>query len=427
LAEKFKKNKISFYSSKIPRGAPYSCFQDILKQFPKLIKNKEEKKETIRLFENSFSGYMGANYAITFPYARVALYFILKAFNFPAKTEIITAPVTISDIINMIVLNNLKPVFADLGYNTANLDPDEIEKNITSKTRAILITHLNGVPSDMESILNIAKKHNLIVLEDASQSIGAKYQGGNIGLLGDVGFFSTSTLKPLSTFVGAMVVTNNSQLAQRLKVYSSNLPEKNTIPLFLPTLREAFLSIITNRYIFSCLTFYLIKIISFLSISSLDHLQHLEVSKVKRRLAVPGDLFISFTAYQAEVGLAVFKKLERDMKKISSLGRLLYSESVRLSIPGLVKIPAGSSPTFWRFPLWVENPKKIRKYLLNKYIDTTISNLDCCSRNPIFKEFNKYTPEAFKFMDNVIFLPIHPAMEFEDVRYMAKAVKEYYD
>ena len=171
----------------------------------------------------------------------------------------------------------------------------------------------------------------------------------------------------------------------------------------------------------------MIKIMNLISLGLLDRLQHLDFSKVVRRTQMPRKFLISFTEYQARIGIEALNVFKGDTEKRSHLGYVLYSELEKSSIPGLAKVPTNSYCTFWRFPLWVKDPKKFRKYLFNRYIDTTISGLDYCSQELAFKEFNRYTPEALKFMNNMVFLPIHSNMDIKQIKYIAQVVGEYYE
>ena len=141
---------------------------------------------------------------------------------------------------------------------------------------------------------------------------------------------------------------------------------------------------------------------------------------------MPKSFLVSYTDYQAKMGLEGLKRFKEDTKKRSDMGYLLYSKLKKASVPGLIYMPSNAYCTFWRFPLWVENKNKFRISLFKRYIDSTVSGLECCSREPAFKEFNRDTPEAFKFMDNMIFLPIHPKMDITQVEHIINAVREYY-
>ncbi len=131
--------------------------------------------------------------------------------------EVIVPSVTFVATSNVVIHNNLKPVFADVEPNTFNIDPKEIEKHITERTRAIMPVHLLGLPADMSPIMKLAKKHNLKVIEDSAETMFAKYKGKMAGSFGDVGCFSTYVAHYIVTGVGGINTTSDRDLAVRLR------------------------------------------------------------------------------------------------------------------------------------------------------------------------------------------------------------------
>ncbi len=131
--------------------------------------------------------------------------------------EVIVPSVTFVATSNVVIHNNLKPVFADVEPNTFNINPKEIEKHITERTRAIMPVHLLGLPADMDPIMKLAKKHNLKVIEDSAETMFAKYKGKMVGSFGDVGCFSTYVAHYIVTGVGGINTTSDRDLAVRLR------------------------------------------------------------------------------------------------------------------------------------------------------------------------------------------------------------------
>jgi len=132
--------------------------------------------------------------------------------------EVIVPDYTFPSSANVVELAGAKPVFVDIGPLTFNIDPELIECCITKKTKAIMPVHLFGQSADMTAILLIAKKHGLIVIEDAACALGAKYKGQKCGTIGDIGCFSFHPRKVITTAEGGMVVTNVKSVADRLRI-----------------------------------------------------------------------------------------------------------------------------------------------------------------------------------------------------------------
>ena len=149
-------------------------------------------------FERAFARRAGGGHAIAASYGRMAFYYILKALDLPPGSEIILPALTFWVIPDLARVAGLKVVFADVDPATFTLDPGALERAITPATRAVVPTHLYGLPCDMSAILKIAARHSLNVIEDCAHALGATVGGQTVGALGDAGFFSFQTLKPLN-------------------------------------------------------------------------------------------------------------------------------------------------------------------------------------------------------------------------------------
>ena len=173
--------------------------------------------ENVKKFEKSFAKYNSVNHALGVASGTDALHLALRALDIGPGDEVITVSFTFIATVEAISYVGATPVFVDIDSNTFNLDPKELEKKITPKTKAIMPVHLYGQPADMTPIMEIAKKYNLFVVEDCAQAIGAEYKGKKVGSFGDIGCFSFFPSKNLGTFGdGGMVTTNSDYLAERI-------------------------------------------------------------------------------------------------------------------------------------------------------------------------------------------------------------------
>lgn len=169
-------------------------------------------------FENLISEYTGAKYTIAVNSCTAALHLSLIAFDIGKGDEVITTPFTFASTGNSIIHSGAKPVFVDIKKDTYNIDTDKIVDAITPKTKAIIPVHYAGQACDMKAIIEIAEDHDLIVIEDAAHAIGAEYDHKKIGNIGDATCFSFYSTKNMTTGEGGAITTNNSTLADRLKV-----------------------------------------------------------------------------------------------------------------------------------------------------------------------------------------------------------------
>ena len=174
--------------------------------------------EVTRKFEDEFAKVHGVKHAIAVSNGTVALHVALRALGIGPGDEVITSPFTFVASASSILHQNAIPIFADIDRETFNIDPASIEERITDKTKAIIAVHLCGHPAEMDEIMKIAREHNLAVIEDCAQAIGAKYKGKIVGSIGDINAFSFYLSKNITTGEGGMVLTDNDKLAEKAKL-----------------------------------------------------------------------------------------------------------------------------------------------------------------------------------------------------------------
>jgi len=173
----------------------------------------------VRTFEKEIAEYLGVKYAIGVANGTDALVLSLRALGIGPGDEVITTPFTFFATSEAVSQVGAAPVFVDIDPDTYNINPDLIEEKITERTKAIIPVHIFGQPCDMDKIMEIAKKHNLYVIEDACQAIGAEYKCQKVGTFGNVACFSFFPTKNLGGYGdGGMVVTNNKDLAEKVDI-----------------------------------------------------------------------------------------------------------------------------------------------------------------------------------------------------------------
>ena len=176
-------------------------------------------------FEQEFATFIGVKHAIATSNGTTALHAALLGHNITAGDEVITSPFSFVATANAIKMAGAVPVFVDIDENTFNINPHLIESAINSKTKAIMPVHLFGLPAEMDTIIKIAQKHNLIIIEDACQAHGAEYNGKKAGSFG-TGCFSFYATKNMTTGEGGMITTDDDQIAVRIRKIINHGSEK---------------------------------------------------------------------------------------------------------------------------------------------------------------------------------------------------------
>jgi dTDP-4-amino-4,6-dideoxygalactose transaminase len=174
--------------------------------------------EKVRRFEDLFKDYYHVKHALAVNSATAGLHAAVAAINVNPGDEILVTPYSMSASATAVVMHNAIPIFVDIDEDTFNINPEEIKKAITPKTRAIIVVHLFGYPAEMDEIMEIAKEHDLKVIEDAAQAPGCTYKGSFVGTIGDIGIFSFNQNKTITTGEGGINVTNDDELAKRINL-----------------------------------------------------------------------------------------------------------------------------------------------------------------------------------------------------------------
>jgi perosamine synthetase len=173
-------------------------------------------------FEEAFAARVGAAHAVSFSSGTAALHAAAFAAGLKSGDEAITTPMTFAATANCVLYQGATPVFADVSRDTLNLNPEEVEKKISPKTRAIFPVDYAGHPAELTPILEIARERGLIVIEDACHALGAEYAGRRVGGIADMTVFSFHPVKHITTGEGGMVVTNNPQFAETLRRFRNH-------------------------------------------------------------------------------------------------------------------------------------------------------------------------------------------------------------
>lgn len=176
----------------------------------------------VQEFEKTVAEYVGAKYAVAVSNGTAALHATCFAAGIKSGDEVITTPITFAASSNCVLYCGGKAVFADIEADTYNIDPNDIVRKITNKTKAIIPVHFAGQPCNMDKINEIAKQYNLIVIEDAAHALGADYKGKKIGSISDMTIFSFHPVKHITTGEGGMITTNDKDLYDKLILFRTH-------------------------------------------------------------------------------------------------------------------------------------------------------------------------------------------------------------
>ncbi len=325
-------------------------------------------------FELRFAQFCKTKYAVGVGNGTDAIILALKAISVGPGDEVITVANTFVSTVSSIVAVGAKPVFVDV-QDDYNIDPRLIEKAITKRTKALLPVHLTGRPADMDSIMSIARKHGLKVIEDCAQAVGAEYKGQKVGAFGDIGCFSLHPLKTLNACGdGGVIVTNESQAYQRVKILRDNgMKNRSECVVWssnsrLDTIQAAFL---------------LVK---------LDYLEQWTEKRIENA-----------KFYQKEFSKLNFIRFPVDRS---------HEKSV-----------------YHTFVIQADQRDTLREYLAEKGIGTKIHypipvHLQLAAQDMGYKRGD--LPVTEKQSQSILSLPVYPELSHENMEYIVRSVEEFH-
>jgi len=204
---------------KIPLIKPVINQKKFLCDAKKIIKSGIlTKGEFVEKFQQKLSDFLKVRYVFATTSCTTALHLSLVVLDIKPGDEVLVSDFSFPASGNVIVQAGAKPVFVDIDLETFNINLDDLKKKITSKTKAIMVVHAFGYPANMSEIIKIAKKHKLLVIEDAACAIGSKHKDKYCGTWGDVGCFSFHPRKVITTGEGGAIVTNNPEIAKKIEI-----------------------------------------------------------------------------------------------------------------------------------------------------------------------------------------------------------------
>jgi perosamine synthetase len=331
----------------------------------------------VRLFEEKFAEYIGVKHAVAVINGTAALDLALKVLNLSPRDEVVTSAFSFVASGNCALYQGAKPVFADINAKTFNINPSDVAKKITAKTKAIIPVHLFGQPAEMKELGEIAEEHKVALIEDAAQAHGAEYKGQKVGCTGFIGCFSFYPTKNMTTGEGGIITTNSNEAAERVRLLRDH--------------------------------------------GQLGKYSHVVLGYNYR-----------MTEVSAAVGLVQLKKLDKYNEKRRENAKNL-TEGIR-RIKGLTPpfVADGVKHVFNQFVVRVEenfNMKrdKLAEHLKKLGVGVAVHYPMPIYQQPLYVELGygkTNCPLAEDACKHVLSLPVHPAVTKEDISYILDTLKD---
>lgn len=342
----------------------------------------------VQEFENCVASFIGVKHAVATNSCTTALHLALRVHGIKANDEVILPDFTCMADANAIIMAGGVPVFADIEEKTYNIDPEKIEDLITEKTKAILMVDQIGLPADIEKFIKIARKHNLVLIDDAATSLGAKYKDKYLGSHGITTTFSFHPRKMITTGEGGMLVTDDLQIAEMSRILRS-----------------------TGA-----------------SVSDLE--RHKAKGTILQEYHTNGYNY-RMTDIQAAIGIVQMKKLPemlRQRREQAKYYNKAFSNIEELDVPF---VPSYATHAYSSYLLRLKTNSKLKVVdIINGMAEKNIScrfGIQPLHREPYFRE-RKFSDSDFpvtcKAAESTFFIPIFPGLSEKSMSYVVRALKD---
>lgn len=411
---------MNFFRKKLPRGVIYHSLPESALYLARSLFSRLNDDAQVRAFEMAFAAYCERKYCVVFPFARMAIYFVLKHLNLPKGSEVLLPPITIKAIVDVILELGLLPRYVDVDPATICFQFDDLKSKISPVTKVAIITPLFGLVPDVWAMVSLLKEHGIFVIEDFSQCLNGRFDGKRVGTFGDVGIYSSSSIKTLDTLGGGLAVMDNENLNDVLRKAQSELkpPDRKFL------IKKAWINFVRNfattQPWFSFLTFPALQILRVKDPgAALKQTGHRDKSRLK---SLPELWVHRYTSVQAGIGLAHLGRVKAD-----DMARIANVEYVKAN-SGIERFPVTtlrSSNIYWQLIMSVPDAVAAQSFFAVRGVDTATSSLELVCALQDYPNRDDL-PLASEIYRNGIFIPCYPELSRKDLERVVNAVCEYF-
>jgi dTDP-4-amino-4,6-dideoxygalactose transaminase len=373
----------------------------------------------IAAFERAFAARLGARHAVVASHGRMAFYFILKALQLPPGSEIIVPALTFWAIPEVARVAGLRIRFADVDPFTFCLDPAAFEKAITDRTRAVVPTHLYGLPCDMDAILDIAGRHSLAVVEDCAHALGATYRGRPVGTFGDGALFSFGTVDLLNCGGGGMAVVREAPMAARVRTQVEALPWPHERRVVNKLLAGRLRRIFARPSVFTLTGFPILWALS--HTGARPDIYRRE--KIRSLDPLPEDYLERCSNVQATLGLAGL-----DLLDSWTAATRAHAGALSMALAGLPGIqvpvePPDRTHVYYRYSLYGSQHAGVVRRCIRRGVDIDTPRADVCTQLDLFAIERTGASGATRAAQ-AIQVPVYASLTDRQLRRVTKVVRK---
>jgi perosamine synthetase len=372
----------------------------------------------ISKYEQAFAEKIGVRHACSFSAGRVGLYGLLRALDIGSGDEVLLQVPTHVVVPNAVRYTGAQPVYVDCRLDSYNVDLEEAERRITPRTRAIILQHTFGIPADLDSALDVTRRHGLELIEDCVHALGATYDGRPVGGFGRAAFFSTEETKTISSTMGGMVVTDDPELAAHMQAFQARCPWPSGSKTASYVLKLVIYHLLTEPSLHS----YIRPLYEFVGRRHpLPRATSSEEMSGKR----PHDYEKRLSNAQAVLALRQLRRLDENLAHRHAIARVYASLLSQQGIASPVAPPKGQ-PAFVRYPIWAEDRKAMLAAAaphaqLGDWFTSVLEE----SLSPVYAGYQSGScPRAEAAAQHLVNLPTHLRVTEQDAEVIAWSIAD---
>ncbi|HKV32273.1 MAG TPA: aminotransferase class I/II-fold pyridoxal phosphate-dependent enzyme [Candidatus Dormibacteraeota bacterium] len=367
-------------------------------------------------YERAFAQAIGVRHAVSFAAGRVGLYGLLQAMGIGPGDEVLLQVPTHIVVANAIRYAGARPVYVDCRLDTYNMDLEQAEQRVTPRTKILLLQHTFGIPVDMEAALALAQRHHLLVIEDCVHSLGARYAGRPVGSFGRAAFFSTEETKTISSTMGGMAVTDDAELAGRLRAFQASCARPSRS--------------LTARYVLKLVLYHLLTqpalhrdTRALYERMGERHPLPRPTSRSELRGGKPASFEQGLGNAQAALALRQLNRLEANVRHRSAVALAYRTRLDQWGFHG-PSVPRQAEPSYVRYPVWVDDRRAALRALAPHTVPGTwFTSVLEEAVSPRAGDYEMGScPNAELAATHLINLPTHPRVQSRDVRAISAAM-----
>ncbi len=397
-----------------PRYRLYTSLESYRLPLANLLPFVRSHESRVKMLEDEICRRFGCSAAVCVPSARTGLHFALQEMIRPGR-KVVMSPLTIVDVVNMVILAGGVPVFADIDRRSCAIDPERAEALIDDDTGAVLITHLHGEAARAHDFKGICRQKGIPLIEDASQAIGAEESSKKLGTIGDLGIYSFGFFKNVNSWRGGMLVSRDADLIGRIRRRMTDLTDLPALRLFALSLLGLIIDLATWPPLFASVTHPLLRLSTRFDVEALNKMLDPEAGAT-RLLAVPPSYLKTMSETQAQLAHGQLARLDSD-----SSVRIAHAEVYDDALSGLEGLITprrreGLAHIYTYYPIQYKDREALLRYALLHGKDFAAQFLRNCADLPEFKEFYRDCPNARAASRELILLPTYPRYPVSEVR-----------